>query len=254
MADPSVQPVSNGHLKRQCHGQSDKRNSGRKQTGCPDETTVRISPITNKSPKCQVNVLGSWKEALVDSGADISVVQIKLLSSLPRGAILKRYKLKGPKKCVSASGHDLGPDGQVTFRFALGGKQFTHTFLVVKNLHTGLILGDDFLAQKGAKIDFKNRVMYVKGGKVRLTPRGPMPEVMEEEGEGPEEVAAVNMAYGTNPSMPSTDAKKKDFSIGLCLPKEKERQRKGSNGRAEVSARFARCCHGSQGPRVSEVM
>ena len=211
-----------GHLKRQCHGQSDKRNSGRKQTGCPDETTVRISPITNKSPKCQVNVLGSWKEALVDSGADISVVQIKLLSSLPRGAILKRYKLTGPKKCVSASGHDLGPDGQVTFRFALGGKQFTHTFLVVKNLHTGLILGDDFLAQKGAKIDFKNRVMYVKGGKVRLTPRGPMPEVMEEEGEGPEEVAAVNMAYGTNPSMPSTEAKKKDFSIGLCLPKEKE--------------------------------
>ena len=207
-----------------------------------DEAPARISPITSKSPKCQVNILGSWTAALVDSGADISVVQSKLLKTLHRGAILKRRRQGGPKKCVSASGHDLGPEGQVVLRFALGGKHITHTFLVVRNLHQGLILGDDFLAQKGAHIDFKNRIMRVQGGTVELTPRGPSPEeeLDDEEqeenvsalhmtsGETPEDkgqeerVPAVHMSYGENPTIPTPEAKRTEFTIGKCQPQQKE--------------------------------
>ena len=184
--------------------------------------TVSISPITNKSPKCQVNILGSWKEALVDSGADISVIQTQLLTSLPRNAILKRFKLGGPKKCVSASGHDLGPDGQVILRFALGGRNFCHKFLVVRNLHRGIILGDDFLSDKGAKVDFKNRIMLVQRARVRLTPRGTCPEDEMEPTDLQEGVSSVNMSYGENPKVTPILPKKKEFTIGSCHPDQKK--------------------------------
>ena len=184
--------------------------------------TVSISPITHKSPKCSVNILGIWTAALVDSGADISVMHKDLLEKLHRGAILKRIRDGGPRKCVSASGDDLGPEGQVVLRFALGGKQFAHKFLVVRKLQQDLILGDDFLAQKGVKVDFKSRIMCVRGAKVKLTPRGPDPEGDPEMEDPTEEVEAVNMAYGENPRAIPDEKKKTDFSIGHCHPTQKE--------------------------------
>ena len=182
------------------------------------EKIVRISPITNKSPKCGVNILGTTIEGLIDSGADLSVIQSDLLKTLNPRSILKRFKNGGPQRCVSASGHDLGPRGQIILRFALGGRQFTHKFLVVNNLHQALIIGDDFLADKGAKIDFKNRIMLVNGGRVRLTPRGPCPE--EDLDESGEDEPAVNMAYGKNPELPIGEVKVKQFKVGPCSPKE----------------------------------
>ena len=107
----------------------------------------------------------------MDSGADVSVLQLQLLNRLDSSSVINWDKESGPRKCVSASGHDLGPAGKATIKFKIGTRPFVHTFVVVRNLQQQLILGDDFLSEKSALVDFQRRVMKIAGEDVKLSPR-----------------------------------------------------------------------------------
>jgi two-component sensor histidine kinase len=94
------------------------------------------------------------KRALVDSGATICVMSEELFNRLPRTAIRESRGVTGTTKVTSASSHQLQVRGTHVFICHVEGLgTVSWPFTVVKELSSGLILGQDFLEEFQADIN-----------------------------------------------------------------------------------------------------
>lgn len=112
-------------------------------------------PTRNSSPRVtdlQVSIDGHTVTALIDTGADYSVISGSL------AAKLKKVKTTwdGPQ-IRTAGGHILTPSGQCTSRVTFDGHTYLVTFLVLPQCSRDVILGMDFLTQNRAVIDLWSR-------------------------------------------------------------------------------------------------
>ncbi|XP_037515543.1 uncharacterized protein LOC119391974 [Rhipicephalus sanguineus] len=112
-------------------------------------------PTRNSSPRVtglQVSIDGHTVTALIDTGADYSVISGSL------AAKLKKVKTTwdGPQ-IRTAGGHILTPSGQCTSRVTFDGHTYLMTFLLLPQCSRDVILGMDFLTQNRAVIDLWSR-------------------------------------------------------------------------------------------------
>ena len=98
----------------------------------PEQDTIVISKVSlqGKSATSQATIQNIVTTALLDTGANISVVPERFFRSLPQ--IFQLSKIH-THKFTLASGANLGPLGQCDVKFLLGNKQFTHKFIALQD-------------------------------------------------------------------------------------------------------------------------
>lgn len=99
-----------------------------------------------------VSVDGQQVTALVDTGADFSIISENL------AVRLKKVKTTwtGPH-LRTAGGQLLMPVGRCTARLDIGGSSFVATFVILTSCCKDLIIGMDFLREYGAVINIPDR-------------------------------------------------------------------------------------------------
>ena len=135
---------------------------------------ARIQQIKLSSPMCHIQLEdGSKVKTLLDSGADVSCLQEKWAKRLQNGgSIIKWDKGRDQRECHNATGQIMDTRGTVYLKFRIGGKSFTHPFLVIKQLSQPLILGNDFMTHSHMKLDFKHRTADLQGTLIKLESKG----------------------------------------------------------------------------------
>lgn len=109
-------------------------------------------PANKISLDIPVLIDGRKMSALVDTGADYSILSGKLAS------VLKKVTLPWNGAPVrTAGGHVVTPLGLCTARVEIRGAAFLATCLVLRECSRDLILGMDFLREYGAIIDLRER-------------------------------------------------------------------------------------------------
>ena len=107
--------------------------------------------------------LGSRKTyALVDSGADISLISKETFDKIPRKHIQEFSTID----CVplqSVSGHKLENFATAVLQVSIAGFSQQYRFQVVKGLKNQCILGNDFLTEFSAQLDFGQRTLNLNG-------------------------------------------------------------------------------------------
>ena len=94
------------------------------------------------SPSSCVIQLGKQRcRALVDTGAEVSLVHRRIFDKLKDGYVMGMQKVN----LQAVNGDKLQVDGCATIKFKLGGQKFQHTFYVVDGLNRNVILGRDWI-------------------------------------------------------------------------------------------------------------
>ena len=120
----------------------------------------------NTAKSCYINVGRRRIEALVDTGADTSLIDKSIADLLPTG---KCHSIGGRVPNLhGVTGHSLSVTGRCTIQFMLGSRSLSHDFVVVKNLSREIILGVDFLERFGVKLDYSQKTMAIENSMVLL--------------------------------------------------------------------------------------
>lgn len=117
-----------------------------------DPTPKPTRNSSTRTTDIEVSIDGRTVTALIDTGADYSVI------SGPFAAQLKKVKTAwdGPQ-IRTAGGHILTPSGRCTARVTFNGHMYPATFLVLQECSRDVILGLDFLTKHRAVIDLRFR-------------------------------------------------------------------------------------------------
>ena len=130
------------------------------------ETDAPIYVIgTMGSPNSITIRLGSRNfRALVDTGAEVSVISTKLYRSLHPRPVLEKKDIR----LQTANGSPLRIDGKVRLQVRIGNQSTPHNFIVVNNLRRSIILGRDWLKQNGVRLYFDLGALRIHGEYVAL--------------------------------------------------------------------------------------
>lgn len=125
-----------------------------------------ISLIDNNDDRSSVlvEIYGRKYRALVDSGAEISLIHRKITEHFPDTECLNSTEIK----LRSATGDSIGVVGEMDLNFKLGKKHLRHTFVVAENISRSVILGRDCLKAHNIKLDFGSNHLILSDEIVNL--------------------------------------------------------------------------------------
>lgn len=120
------------------------------------KTTTSSSTNANKFVRADLSVIidGHHVTALVDTGADFSIMQQELADRLKK----VKTPWSGPS-IRSAGGQLMTPTGKCTARLVVDDSNFVATFVILPDCCKELILGMDFLREYGAVINIPERIV-----------------------------------------------------------------------------------------------
>ena len=122
--------------------------------GCVHSTNIRAK-------LCPVSVGTEHILALVDSGADLSIVSAKVLKKIKPHLVKKQTDSK-QTLLKSVTGDTLNVLGLVEIHLSFGNQKFWHRFHVIENTTKKMILGSDFFIETGATIDLRGRTLALE--------------------------------------------------------------------------------------------
>ena len=117
---------------------------------------------------CSVSIYKKKIFALVDSGADVSVISFSLFEILKSLQPNLSFQHQKRVKLISASGHGLHILGSCILPVQFGNEKLHTKFFVVKNFRKPIILGSDFLQKNNAKWDFEEECLRIGDSVVLL--------------------------------------------------------------------------------------
>ncbi|UYV61247.1 hypothetical protein LAZ67_1004099 [Cordylochernes scorpioides] len=116
------------------------------------EEKCQMNEISEKSGPRLYADIGTF-EALVDTGADLSVVDLRTALDTGHG-ISKLAKI-----CAGPDGKKLDMVGSIFLNIKIDNETLSHNFVILKTHLRTLILGRDFLKKMNAKIDCKQETI-----------------------------------------------------------------------------------------------
>lgn len=134
-----------------------------------------INVCSTDAKVCDIDIGKLNTYALVDCGADLSLISENVLSK-----INKKFILPLPKRdfhLVGVTGHSLQTRGYVKIKFNIGTKTLTHDFCVTRKMRHPIILGSDFFVHFGANLDFASKTMAIGNHVVVLKDRPDQTEI-----------------------------------------------------------------------------
>ena len=119
---------------------------------------------TGNPNSCVVEINKTRWRALVDTGAEVSLISESMYSRLRKPPKLKvvNQELQG------AGGHSLSVKGVITLTFRLGKREYEQNCYVVRDASRNMILGCDFLKKNQARIYFDLEKLRLNGQYVDL--------------------------------------------------------------------------------------
>ena len=113
---------------------------------------------------CLLKIGNQKFRSLVDTGADVSLINKKIFQNLKERPRITRAR----PSIQSVNGEAISVEGCADISFKLGNLILTHTFYIVDGINRNLILGRDWLKKNGVRIYFD--LGYLRVGKtyVRL--------------------------------------------------------------------------------------
>ena len=133
----------------------------------PQIATVNIKPDT---PMCWVKLGDKRTYALVDSGADISLISKETFDKIPRKNIFE-FSTEDCIPLHSVSGHKLENFGTVVLQVKMAKFDKLYKFQIVEGMKNQCILGNDFLSEFEAQLDFGQKTLSVEGNVIPLRPQ-----------------------------------------------------------------------------------
>ncbi len=107
----------------------------------------------------------NWKvRSLVDSGADVSLINHELVSTVDDIELWPSTETK----LQGITGTPLRVHGKAELQIHVGKKPIKHMFYVVDNISPSILLGRDFLIQHKVKLDFDKGQFHLQGQVVPL--------------------------------------------------------------------------------------
>ncbi len=97
---------------------------------------------------CLVKIGKTRLRSLVDTGAEVSLVQKRVLDSLQQRPRISKEHID----LQTVSGNSLGVIGSTMLNFSLGKTKLTHKFFVVTEMNRSMILGRDWLTSEGVRL------------------------------------------------------------------------------------------------------
>ena len=166
-----------------------KRGIGARINGAtltPEMTSAWINDLMDKDmtldkrslrPKVNVDFPVGSTMALIDTGADVSVLSLRLFNTLKQP--LQRPARNGlSMRLRSATGNNVKIIGRAYINIRIGGREVSQLFLVVDGINSQCILGADFLTRHGVILDSGSRTLawptepnVVSGTDLCLPPR-----------------------------------------------------------------------------------
>ena len=125
---------------------------------------IRVIQLREDRTSVLIEIFGQKYRALVDSGAEISIINKKVTENFPDIELLRSTEIT----LRTATGNAITVVGEVDLTFRLGKKYIKHTFIVAENVTQNVILGRDCLKANGMKIDFGNSQLQMKNFGVPL--------------------------------------------------------------------------------------
>ena len=119
---------------------------------------------------CWLKLGGRKTYALVDSGADISLISREAFDKI----IAKNKSEFSTKNCVplqTASGHKIKNFGTVVLQVKLAKFEKAYRFQIIDGLKNECIIGNDFLSDFEAKLDFGQKTMNIEDNVIPLRPQ-----------------------------------------------------------------------------------
>ena len=126
--------------------------------------------IKTDTPMCWLHLSTKKTYALVDSGADISLISKETFDKIPR----KHIRDFSTTNCIplqSVSGHRLKIFGTATLQVSISGFDQPFNFQIVEGLKNQCILGTDFLTNFSAQLDFGHKTLNLEGHIIPLRPQ-----------------------------------------------------------------------------------
>ena len=104
--------------------------------------------MAKNSNSCNVKIEKRKLLALVDSRAEVSLINMKIYQSLRFKPHLKKISVN----LQSVNGEQLKVHGHLKLELILNGVKLEHSFYVVSNMNRNLILGQDWLIKNVVRI------------------------------------------------------------------------------------------------------
>ena len=124
---------------------------------------VSLDNIPNPN-SCLLKIQGQKYRALIDSGAECSMIHRRVYNSLKNPPKLK------PVNCLlqSVRGDLIETDGVLDLEFQMGSERLTHSFIVSPELNRSALLGRDFLFSHSVRAYFDLGCIKVKDSYIPL--------------------------------------------------------------------------------------
>jgi len=114
-----------------------------------------------KTPVCNVCIGRQHVDALVDSGADVSLISEALFKRI-KNKVKYIPSVTGGRCFRSASGHIIKSKGECQADLYIGRRRLNFTFFIISGFKRDMILGNDFLAHFDARLDFGSRTLAIE--------------------------------------------------------------------------------------------
>jgi hypothetical protein len=110
---------------------------------------AKIDLVVGKKSSCKVLIKNQPFRALIDSGADVSLLSADVYDKLK----LDKQELGPPTvDLTTVTGDNIDVEGCQNISFCLGSQQYNHEFHVVNHIHAKVILGFDFITENSVKV------------------------------------------------------------------------------------------------------
>jgi hypothetical protein len=120
---------------------------------------------------CSVTIGGRKVHALVDSGADISILSKSMFDKISRKNVFDFYNGDKCTELVSVTGHALTNIGIAKLLVRIDSFCEPFLFQIIDGMKNDVLLGNDFLSMYGVKLDFENKTLRVRKVMVMLKPQ-----------------------------------------------------------------------------------
>ena len=126
--------------------------------------------MKGSSPTITVSLGGRNIQALLDSGADVSLITDHLLQKIPRHAIINvdKRRIKFPH-LKGVTGKKLKILSKVKISFFISTKNIIGEFFVLQNLKYPMLLGNDQLRANKLMLDFATNTLSIQNIMVPFT-------------------------------------------------------------------------------------
>ena len=135
-----------------------KVNKRVKQKNTETIPVKRINKI-NSPNSIAVKIGGVRYKALLDTGAEVSIISSKLYNALPSKPTLYQKKMK----LLAANGTSLKVEGVIQLELQVGSQCVSQECVVIKDLNRLMLLGRDWLRSYGVRLYFDLGAIRING-------------------------------------------------------------------------------------------